>query len=155
MKKLSIFISLLFAMNTMVSQTAKEGQAMIDTQVKGKEVPSTVLNKFKTDYPNEQPTWSQENGVYRATFVDGSKMFGHAVGYDKSGTVLYRDERLKTDGYPSAVNDYFTNKYPNDKYEVWATSDKAGKKRYYSNHNLETLWFDENGTYTSTSKLRN
>ena len=160
MKKLSIIVSLLFVINTLSSQTAKSTgttQPMVDKHASGKKIPTTVMKRFQSDYPGEQPTWALDGTNYRATFVDGSKMFGHAVAYDKNGNVLYREERLAKDAYPSGVSNYHNEKYPNDIYEVWVSesTDKAGKKRYYSNHNLETLWFDENGNYVTTAKLRN
>jgi hypothetical protein len=158
MKKLSILASLLFAMHTVTSQTSQKSgtnQPMIDHEIKGQELPASILSKFKNDYPGEQPTWSTDNGNYRAVFVDGSKMYGHAVAYDMQGNVVYREERIASSNYPSGVTSYYTTNYPNDKYEVWASTDKSGKKKYYSNHNLETLWFDENGTYVSKTKVRN
>jgi len=159
MKKLSIIASLLLAVSFTSAQTSKTASvtsaSMIDKEVQGgRTVPKTIRDRFLAEYPGEQPMWSNENGNYRALFVDGSKMYGHAIAYNSAGDVVYREEKVSEKMYPAAVSDYYKTNYPNEKYEVWAQTDKGGKLRYYSNHNLETLWFDDSGKFVQKSSLK-
>jgi hypothetical protein len=123
-----------------------------DGSSKSKKVPSAILDKFKTEYPNETPTWNMDNGNYRASFIDAKMMNGHAVAYDKNGAVVYREEQLAKGDYPQQIDDYFMVKYPQSKHGVWSSMDISGKRRYFSNHEKEIVWFDENGKYVKTVK---
>lgn len=126
----------------------------MDHQVKGRQVPAVILNKFKADYPGEQPTWSKDGNYYRADFVDGKQMNGHAVAYDAKGNVIYREEQLAAGSYPEGISTYYSGKYPNEKYSVWSNTDKSGNTSYYSTHNMEVFWFDKDGNFRNIGKAR-
>ncbi len=150
MKKISILLFLVLLVNTIVSQTTTINSETGD----GKKVPFIVLNQFKKDYPNQQPVWSMDEGYYRAGFVDAKNMNGHAAAYDKDGKVMYREEQLAKGDYPVGINNYYNTNFPNEKYEIWSSTNKKGLRSFYTKHNNTILWFDERGNYRNNSKTK-
>jgi len=147
MKKTIFSILAAFGINAMVAQTNTAtpdygNNAPLST-------PNTITSKFNADYPNNNPTWTSDNGTYRAQYMDGTTNMGRSVIYDKDGTMMSREEQLSNTSYPMPIVDYYSKTYPNEKYDVWSTTDKAGNTTYYTNRNDETIWFDKNGKYKS------
>ena len=140
----------------MLSQTSStsETTTIIEGSKEGDKVPSAILNKFKAEYPDETPMWNMDKKNYRASFIDSKMKNGHAVAYDKNGVVVYREEQLAKGDYPSGIDTYFVANYPQDKYGVWSSMDRSGKRRYFSKHSKGILWFDENGKYVETVKAK-
>jgi hypothetical protein len=154
MKPLHFFVCLIFTANALLSQTYPVAQTNTATVItgskKGEKIPASILNTFKTEYPNELPSWYMDKKNYRASFIDSKMGNGHAVAYDKKGAVVYREEQLAKGNYPASIDTYFATKSPQDKYGVWSSMDRSGKQRYFADRNKETLWFDEAGNYVKT-----
>ena len=144
MKKLIVCASFFFALNSLSSQTMPAS-----TNV---QAPSGVSTRFSNDYPNMQPTWTMDGSNYRADYTDGS--LNRSVIYDPSGKMMSKEEMLGNGTYPSTIGDYYTKNYPNEKYEVWSSTDPSGDMSYYTKRNSETVWFDKSGKYKKTTKTK-
>lgn len=112
------------------------------------QVPDSVRQRFKTDYPDVQDVqWKTENGQYHATYQDTGKL-EHNIIYDKNGKMSGRQYQLGTNDVPSGISDYYKNNYPAEhNYKVWVDEKESGGKRYYVRGKDGTLWFDENGKF--------
>lgn len=59
-------------------------------------------------------------------------------------------------GYPKPIGEYYEKNYPGEKYQVWSSEDtESGQMLYYSGRNLETIWFDRDGTRVPERKAKN
>jgi hypothetical protein len=113
-------------------------------------VPSQVMDKFNSDYPNMDVTWGKDGDNYTATYKDQSTQGGRMLTYDKNGTLMYTDSEMNGSGYPSGIDDYYSKNYPNDKYTIWQSDNGKGDMTYYSKgKNGKTNWFDKDGKYSS------
>lgn len=146
MKKLLLLASAIVLINNASAQTTTP------TPNGGIQTPNTITNRFSTDYPNMNATWTMDGKNYRAEYMDNSRW--HSVTYDANGKMTNREEQLTMGNYPSAIGDYYTKNYPNEKYEVWSSTDGDGKTSYFTNRNSETLWFDNSGKYKNKSKAK-
>jgi hypothetical protein len=113
-------------------------------------VPSQVMDKFNSDYPNTDVTWGRDGDNYTASYKDQSTQGGRMLTYDKNGTLMYTDSEMNGSGYPAGIDDYYSKNYPNDKYTIWQSDNGKGDMTYYSKgKNGKTNWFDKDGKYSS------
>lgn len=113
--------------------------------------PNTLTSKFNSDFPNNNPTWTMDDGNYRAQYKDANTNSDRYITYDTDGNVIVQGDRVATP--PAAINEYYTKTYPSvTTYEVWSSTDKAGTTTYYTKNSTETLYFDKDGKYTKTKK---
>jgi hypothetical protein len=152
MKKSLLAIAAVFAMNIAIAQTNTTptdygNNAPLST-------PSTLTSKFNSDYPNNNPTWTMDDGYYRAQYRDVNTNTDRYITYDKDGNVIVQGDRVMPDKYPAPINEYYTKTYPNQTItEVWSSTDKKGNTTYYTRNTTETLWFDKDGKYYKTTKV--
>jgi hypothetical protein len=147
MKKFIVCASFLLALSSLSAQTTNAMPASTNVQP-----PSGVSTRFNNDYPNMQPTWTMDGSNYRADYADGSN--SRSVIYDPKGKMMSREEMLSNGTYPSTIGDYYTKTYPNEKYEVWSSTDTEGNMTYYTKRNSETVLFDKSGNYKKTTKTK-
>lgn len=116
------------------------------------DTPENIVVKFGHDHPgNGNATWIQEGKNYKAIYTDDQTKMPHAVIYDAEGNVIRTETQLDDMYSPSGVTEYYSKYHPNEKYKVWQ-SDESGKRSYYTQHNGQTEWFDENGNYVPGNK---
>ena len=128
MKKIILGVSFLFALSGLSAQTPAS------TNV---QAPSAVATRFSNDYPNRNATWTMDGSNYRADYMEGS--VNKSVIYDPKGKMLSREEMLANGSYPSTIGDYYTKNYPNEKYQVWSSTNADGDMSYYTKRNSETV----------------
>lgn len=111
--------------------------------------PSTVNDKFNSEYPGMDVKWSMDGENYSGEYMDHSTNLGRNVVYDKNGNIIRTDSELSSDGlnYPSSIGDYHNKNFPNEGYKVWQTDDGKGNKWFYTKRKNETIWFDKDGKY--------
>lgn len=148
MKKIILSCSLFFALFSASAQSNTGMSPSTNVQT-----PSTVTTRFSNDYPGMDATWSMDGSNYRADYTDGA--INRSVIYDQKGKMLSREEQMRSNTYPSSIGDYYTKNYPNEKYDVWSSTDPDGTTTYYTKRNSETIWFDKSGKYKSTTKTKN
>jgi hypothetical protein len=129
-------------------QTQNQNQSDFGGNTSGGMPPSTVTNRFTTDYPGMTPSWTTDHvNNYRASYKDAGSNSSRSVTYDKNGNVISRDMELGDNDYPTGIKDYFNKNKMNNKHSVWSSEDKDGKKIYYSTYDNKTYWFDKDGKY--------
>ena len=111
------------------------------------EVPSVVVSRFNTGYPNVNPSWSFQDEVYMAQYRENDTFMKHVVTYDSNGNLISAATELTNDNYPVAISNYYAKKYPQEKYVVWSYEDASGNKKYSVKRDQQALWFDRNGKY--------
>lgn len=144
MKKSILVLLTAFGINAVVAQTNVMSPNTSN-------VPSTVTNKFNTDNPNVKADWQTEGDHYTAQYMDETNHMNKTVVYDKSGNVVRTDMEINKSTYPATITDYYTKNYPTEEYKVWSSIDNNGNTTYYTKRKSETLWFDKNGSYVSTT----
>jgi hypothetical protein len=165
MKKIILTGLVVFAMHTFSAQTntatgSQSGnqngnQNKNQNQTTGNQnnqikVPSQVMNKFNSDYPNMDVTWGKDGDNYTASYKDQSTQGGRMLTYDKNGTLMYTDSEMNGSGYPAGIDDYYSKNNPNENYTIWQSDNGKGDMTYYSKgKNGKTSWFDKDGKYSS------
>ena len=147
MKKLILFAALLACATEFTAQTNTAMPASTNVQA-----PASVSTRFNNDYPGMQPAWTMDGANYRADYLDGG--INRSVIYDPKGKMLSKEEQLGNGTYPSTIGDYYTKKYPGEKYQVWSSTNPNGERTYYTKRNSETVWFDKDGKYKTTMKTK-
>lgn len=118
--------------------------------------PSTITNRFSTEYPNLTPTWQMDGTNYSAQYTDRTTNMGRIVVYDKNGNVIRTESEMGDDTYPQAIGDYYSKNYPSEKdYTIWSSDDGKGNTTYYSKRKSGTVWFDKNGKYMTNKSNKN
>ena len=114
--------------------------------------PKIVKENFDKAHPNADEEWQMELNNYLADYVDDSTNIEYNVVYDKRGNLIRTDRVVNETSFPGPIKDYHDKYYPNEKYYVWHSEDKNGKKTYYSKHKSGPTYFDQNGNYTPDKK---
>ena len=116
------------------------------------QVPDKVKVTFTQKYPDVTVVkWFPDHDYYRATFMDANKMETSVI-LDKEGRIIRREMRAGKD-YPTALTEYYMQKYPSDKnYQVFVTMDEAGNKSYYIQGKDVNYYFDKDGKFTREEK---
>ncbi|MDF2449943.1 MAG: hypothetical protein K0R26_2447 [Bacteroidota bacterium] len=111
--------------------------------------PSSVSDKFSSEYPGMDVKWSKDGENYSGEYMDNSTNMGRNVVYDKDGNIIRTDNEMSPDGlnYPSTIGDYHNKNFPNEGYKVWQTDDGKGNKWFYTKRKNGTIWFDKDGNY--------
>jgi hypothetical protein len=111
--------------------------------------PSTVSDKFNSEYPGMDVKWRMDGDNYSGEYYDNSTSLGKNVVYDKNGNIIRSDNELTADGlnYPSSIGEYHSKNFPNEGYKVWQTDDGKGNKWFYTKRKNGTIWFDKDGKY--------
>lgn len=155
MKKLTFIAAFFLTVSTVISQTTtatpNNGVGTSNTP-NDPATPNSITNRFNTDYPNTNPTWSREGSNYRADYWQGT--MGRSITYDMNGNMISRNEQLSSGSFPSGISDYYSKKHPNEQFDVWSSTDANGNLTYYTNRNSEVYWFDKSGKYTRSSKSK-
>ncbi|MGZ3883474.1 MAG: hypothetical protein ACXVP0_05105 [Bacteroidia bacterium] len=120
------------------------------------DTPENIVMQFNRDYPgNSDATWTQEGKNYRAVYTDPQTKLPRAIIYDREGNVVRTENQMDDIYSPAGVNEYYSKYHPNQKFKVWKSEEQNGRKAYYTQHNGETTWFDENGNYIQGNKKSN
>lgn len=156
MKKLIFSAVAALCISVATAQTTTPNAPPTTPAVPGNiQTPNTVTDQFRIDYPNTNPTWTMDGNNYRGEYADPATNMRHSVIYDKNGKMLSREELINRKDYPAGINAYYAEKYPNENYEVWSSTDASGNRSYYTKRNDETIRFDKDGKYKpSKSKTK-
>jgi len=112
----------------------------------------------ETEDPMNKASWQRSGKNAKSEFTDTSLKKQRTVTYDATGNMVISDDggnELNSDAYPPIIADYYTQKYPGEKFKVSWTKDKIGNKVYYINRKPETFWFNQEGKYTHSTKTNN
>jgi hypothetical protein len=145
MKTYAFIPAVLFAIASLTAQTdtAKKGMPVPD----GIAAPSSISNKFSTDYPEAAPAWVMDGPNYKAEYRDKKTNKGKAIVYDGNGNIIRNDNELDRSNYPAGVSDFYLTNYPNEEPQVWVTEDEMGNRLYYIKRKSEVIWLDKDGKY--------
>ena len=104
MKNIFLAIAIAFSV-TMVAQS--------EQKIKKINVPATVTEMFKKEFPDKKAKWGMEDGDYEAEFkINGSD--ASAV-YDKKGHRKALEVAIKTSELPASALEYLKKNYPTNK----------------------------------------
>lgn len=154
MKRTFFFIFWLIGLNAALAQTNTAIQAPENTPNATLPTSPALDSKFNSDFPNNNPTWTSEGAYFRADFTDQQNNTGRYVTYDNDGSEINRGAVAVQNQYPSAIDNYYVKTYPNEPYKVWTREDKKNGKTYYVNRTYDVVWFDGNGNYVQTTKIK-
>ena len=153
MKKSILAIFAAVGMNALMAQTNNMGTQAAPA---GVDAPATVTSKFSSDYPNTSANWRMDDDNYSAQYTDQTTNMDRSVVYDRNGNVIRTDNEIGKGTYPSTIGDYYTKNYPNQDYEVWASTDNNGTKSYYAKEKSGgTRWFDSDGKHVGNKPTKN
>jgi hypothetical protein len=115
--------------------------------------PEDVKTQFEADNPStSEVKWKVEGNKYWVSYTDPKTKMGHIIVYDKDGKVIHRESETDNLTYPSAISDYYKQKYPDEKFRVWKTEREPGKTYYYITRKGKNIWFDQEGKIVPESK---
>lgn len=102
----NLFLAIAIALSvTMVAQSEKKSKKV--------NVPATVTEMFKKEFPNKKAKWGMEDGDYEAEFkINGSD--ASAV-YNSEGHRKALEIGIKTAELPASGIEYLKMNYPNNK----------------------------------------
>jgi hypothetical protein len=104
MKNIFLAIAIAFSV-TMVAQSEKKSKKL--------NIPATVTEMFKKEFPDKKAKWGMEDGDYEAEFkINGSD--ASAV-YDKKGHRKALEVAIKTSELPASALEYLKKNYPTNK----------------------------------------
>jgi len=116
----------------------------------------TVVNPpIVVEDPSNAAAWKRTPKNGKAEFSDTTLKKERTVTYDATGNMVISDnsdDPTNNPAYPPLVAEYYTQKYPGEKYRVMWTKDKIGNKVYYITRKTEVFWFNQEGNYTHKSK---
>ena len=146
MKRYLLIPAILLAVTSLTAQTdTAKGMPVPD----GIAAPSSISNKFNTDYPEAAPSWVMDGPNYKAEYKDKKTNKGKAIVYDGNGNIIRNDNELDRSNYPAGVSDFYLTNYPNEEPQVWVTEDDMGNRLYYIKRKSEVIWLDKDGKYVS------
>jgi hypothetical protein len=83
----------------------------IQAQVGESEVPASVINEFKREYPLEKGiSWEKKGENYAANFEDGA--LHYSALYSSAGTMLYLITEITEYNLPLGIRIYLNKNYP-------------------------------------------
>lgn len=151
MKTLCTLLFLLLAAVSGHAQTTPAANNHLDPD----SLPAAVLQKFIAEQPGITAVWKADGENYKAAFTDPTTKLGRIVVYDKEGNVLRRESEIDQQTAPAPIGDYYKKNHPGETYQVWRSEDAGnGQQLYYSGRNLETIWFDKEGTKLTERKAK-
>lgn len=123
----------------------------IGIQVMMAQTPANIVTKFKTDYPEANAVeWKADGDLYKVSFTDKENLH-HMLVYDQKGVIRSRESELGEASVPSAIKDYYSKNYPEQKgSRVWLSENEAGNKFYYTPVDDAVLFFDKDGKFNRT-----
>jgi len=168
MKK--ILICILFALDVSAQDKTKNDQAPSSTLTPVKtdptvaaprdktevnETPEAIKNKFNTDHPGQLlVSWRAGKKEYKVTYTDPKTNSGHIIFYDKNGKIIRTEGEVTYQNYPSAIKEFYSQKFPGEKYKVWETEKIAGQKLYYIPREKQEYWFDKDGKFITKKRMK-
>lgn len=111
-------------------------------------VPATVLDRFRAEFPKASPTWElhgEQNWI--AFFSDDSTQLPGANVYTQRGELIESRRQLGKGSYPAAIDLHFHSRRPTDNYVVWRHDRAQTGTRYMAVTPLDTSWFDAAGNF--------
>jgi hypothetical protein len=116
-------------------------------KVKEKEVPTTVTEKFKNEYPDKTDVkWEKKGSNYEASYKDKNEYL--SVQYDKNGNVVQMEHEISVALLPKEVTVYTDRTVPGKTItEAYEVTDKDGNKGYECVVEQTTYVFDSDGNY--------
>src|SRR5688572_28331687 len=119
MKKIILIGAILLQINSVMAQTNTATGS--GTNTGSVNTPQTVTNRFNTDYPNMNATWTRDGDYYRAEYMDNQSNMSRAVVYDRDGNTVYNEELMADNSYPESIGTYYKENYPNESsFKVWS-----------------------------------
>src|SRR5688572_17464632 len=119
------------------------------------DVPATVLERFRQEYPKANATWKKSGDeAYAATFNDDSTHLSRRVLYSSTGQQLEVRTRLEKGRYPKMIDHYYLNNFPTDDFVLWHQLKKDQPPLYYGIRGSDTTWFGEQGNYLEPMNRR-
>lgn len=131
---------------TIIPGGGKGASTSTTTKKKKTAIPETVINKFNEDYPgNSNINWKAEDNNYVVTYTDSKTNMDNRIVYDKEGKIIRKENEVDKLTYPSDIEDYYSKKYPKEKYKVFHSEGEEGKTSYYIKRKGKIEWFDQAG----------
>ncbi|HOZ86475.1 MAG TPA: hypothetical protein PL029_01895 [Bacteroidia bacterium] len=151
MKKLIILSMMLLVSGLLSAQTKKAVK-------KAPKMPAdTTAPAVNTEDPMNEASWKRNRKNARAEFTDSTLKEERTVTYDATGNMVISDnsgDSQNNNAYPPSIAEFYTQKYPNEKFRVLWGKDKTGNKIYYINRKSEVFWFDQDGKFTSRTQIK-
>ena len=146
MKK-GLIMTLLLGINVLVAQnvnSTKESKILLT------KAPKVIHEKFSGEHPGIKPIWYKDGESYVVSFSDANTKLNHSIIYDKNGRIISRESELDYKEYPVSINQYYSRRFPEEKYRIIQSEASNGEKYYYSKRKNEIIKFDTTGSYIST-----
>ena len=138
MKKSAIVMSIIFALGA--------GTITAQQMTKGDEVPVSIKNAFKKDYPQvKKVKWDDEDGKYEAEFKLNNK--DRSVTYGKTGMKEETETSLKVTELPKNIISYVAQKNYGKIKEAAKIVKADGSVVYEAEVKSGDLLFNENGSF--------
>lgn len=112
--------------------------------------PKSINEKFASEHPGVKAVWYKNGETYEASYSDSDTKLNHYIVYDKTGNILSRETELDYREYPVSINQYYSRRFPDEKYRIIQCEASNGEKYYYSKRKNEIIKFDTSGNYIST-----
>jgi len=145
MKKIILF---LFALNIALCGCTQK--------IKENDVPTSVVDKFKKDYPDRTDVkWEKKGSNYEALYKNPNEYL--EVQYDKDGNVIQSEHQIEIAALPKEVKGYTASNFPGKNIsEAYLITDKDGNDTYECIIEEKTYVFDSDGKYKTekTTKIR-
>jgi hypothetical protein len=108
--------------------------------------PEKVKLNFETEHPSRATVkWKVQGDKYWVSYTDPKTNMDHIIVYDQDGKVIHKESETDHLVYPSAISDYYKQKFPGEKFRVWQTEKDNGKTLYYIMRKGKNIWFDQEG----------
>ncbi len=116
-----------------------------------KDIPSVVHKSFARDMPYRKAGWRIDGPNYVADYCDSLDV-RHTITYDPDGKVVSRQEVVTGKQYPAVIEEFYTRQYPGERFTIWQRTDAEGVMMYYFTRGEESIWFNSEGDYVSTTE---
>lgn len=147
MKKIGIILFVIFGMSVLVAQKKEITHSSKTILTKA---PKLINDKFSNEYPGVMPVWKLEGDKYQASFMNSETKLNHYVLYGRSGNIIAKESEMDYNDYPVVINQYYSRRFPEEKYRIIQCQALNGEKYYYSKRKNEIIKFDTSGNYIST-----
>ncbi|MEO8711819.1 MAG: PepSY-like domain-containing protein [Parafilimonas sp.] len=119
---------------------------------KAKDVPSSVMDAFHKDYPNEKKCyWGKDSINYEVAFFNGKAPI--SVTYDAAGKKLSTEAQMPVEDLPKNITEYVQKNYPGEIFQnVVQITDGEGIISYEVQVKDMALEFDAKGNYLESLK---
>ncbi|MEO6305023.1 MAG: hypothetical protein ABIP51_17810 [Bacteroidia bacterium] len=152
MKQALLLLLLAFGMNSITAQPINYSSKTNKTLLT--KAPKAVSTKFAAEYPGIKPVWKMADNNYEATYTDPDTKLNNFVLYDKEGGVIKKETELNYTDYPVKINQYYSQRFPEEKIHILKCEAPNGENYYFAKHKDRIIKFDTDGNYMAEKNTK-